>query len=1435
MVDSAEELDPFDDIDFDDSDMARLDAVEVERAATKVAIPIRENRQASNQANASSSPSSSSSSPARAARGVSTLFDGDSQRRIICPETPQSAKSVPIVAEQSSGPGSPRSLSGLDHRKQVASDLLDADDEWDDAILSELENAYKKCSSHQASGLRPAQGAEAGSNMVSSSSHRAQEADRGVGSSRTAQRTVSGGFVQRNLFGEVASQCSGPGILTMSSQGRRDAQSSNGIKRACRTQQWNSKLHCSVQNRRFSRSRSDHFGAAQSSIQLEGEIIDDVAEYDEAEQATSVGPVLPPDPMRLQLNVEAAKKFIYPINMNRRDYQYNIVQKALYDNVLVALPTGLGKTFIAAVVILNFFHWYPQGKIIFVAPSKPLVAQQQVACHGICGLPWDVACEMTGENPGPQRSEDWDTKRIFYMTPQTLQNDIANERVDPKDIVCLVVDEAHRATGNYAYCSIVAQIQALNPYFRILALTATPGTTSQRVQEVIDNLHISLIELRTEEALDIRQYIHKKKEDPIVVTLHEDLEHVRELYLAVMEENCDSLVKHGLLPRADPARLHDYQVRSLFRQRSDILSKKRWLGGMLVETASMAEARKHLDVYSLRMFRTRVQSLLDGMKKQDAKKAKLAQVLNLAASIPDESHPKMVKAVDTLLEHFRKETAAGNDTRVMVFCSLREAVRELCDLLDQHEGLRATPFIGQASDKNGKGLTQKQQKDVVERFKRGEYNILVATSIGEEGLDIGEIDLILCYEAPKNSIRMLQRIGRTGRKREGRIVILLSEYESGNWQESKDNYKGVQHLITVGNNVTLYDDVPRLVPPSIRPVAHFEHLDRPEFRPELIGSKKNAKSDKTDPRPKKRRARLVDPTRNVPEGALMGFLRASALREGDDEDPPEILRGTTVRRGSGANGKSEGSSDDSDDEALERGILFDREGLDISMSRGSLSNADGKREQQTTYDGPEVEHNVIASNFNEAAPEDTYRRSIDSGLPPQRPSKRLAVDAEIERSTPLQRQRTQAVLHSGQKESLTASGKGKLDAPKRRSRPSVPAHSDSYEEYDASFSLDGDAMAYLSQQALRTASNKMASSNEEAKSSEGVFAGAQGGNRFVDQPVRRGGVHPLIADLAASEGLTLQAEGSRSKGMGPMRAQGFNEDGILRQAPAKAQRSEDTIVLADTPPIETRDGHLEPSNDTEDSPVVMHKRRARRTVAALPSSSPIEVLQAMGPPKSRPVSSRRLQSGSRIQEEFPEQTTMSRTGIDEAIDGSNTDVQQASRKRSKQKRKRIGNSPTSRAFFQTEADRDTDEELRDVNRSDSDDEGMDTDLADSSDLEHVGEFEATQAPKGYNQHAIYQQSLLTQMAPTPFRRKVVGGFVGGRYGRRESSGEEEGTSAHESRDITRGRPGRRAAMVSSSIRGHDDDDYSLDSFVCDDDDVEYASNDGSVANDDSQN
>ena len=189
---------------------------------------------------------------------------------------------------------------------------------------------------------------------------------------------------------------------------------------------------------------------------------------------------------------------MYPTNKPKRDYQFEIVQACFTDNCLVALPTGLGKTFVAGVVMLNcellpcvelipVYRWYPTGKIVFLAPTKPLVNQQIEACQMTCGIPSNAAAVMTGSSvSAAQRAKMWASRRVFYCTPQTLDNDLKNGSVDPRDIVLAVFGMPIDPTERYSLTSrrSAQSVGVLRVYHDIglhyRSSPLLPGTCSHR-------------------------------------------------------------------------------------------------------------------------------------------------------------------------------------------------------------------------------------------------------------------------------------------------------------------------------------------------------------------------------------------------------------------------------------------------------------------------------------------------------------------------------------------------------------------------------------------------------------------------------------------------------------------------------------------------------------------------------------------------------------------------------------------------------------------------------------------------------------------------------------------------------------------------------------------------------------------------------------------
>ncbi|KAF5184407.1 Atp-dependent dna helicase mph1 [Thalictrum thalictroides] len=479
-----------------------------------------------------------------------------------------------------------------------------------------------------------------------------------------------------------------------------------------------------------------------------------------------------------EIDFEAAKTWIYPVNIPHRDYQFSITKTALFANTMVALPTGLGKTLIAAVVMYNYYRWFPEGKIIFTAPSRPLVMQQIEACHNIVGIPQEWTIDLTGQTSPAKRACLWKDKRVFFATPQVLEKDIQSGTCLIKHIVCLVIDEAHRALGNYSYCVAIRELMDADLQFRILALTATPGSKQQTIQKIIDNLHISKLEYRSESDHDVIPYVHNRKLELIKVPMGKDAIEITDLLLETVRQYVAKLASLGVVFNRDIQTLSPIDfLNTMDRIRHANIKDA---GGYLGVLISLYHVRKLLSSHGIKpAYEMLEANLHEGYMRLVSRnemilKAKHQMEQNLSHGA---QNPKLLKLIEILIAHFK--TNDPKNSRVIIFSNFRESVRDIMNSLSSiGEYVKAAEFIGQSSGKTLKGQTQKIQQAVLQKFRAGGYNIIVATSIGEEGLDIMEVNLVICFDANVSSLRMIQRMGRTGRKNDGRVDILLGRFNS---------------------------------------------------------------------------------------------------------------------------------------------------------------------------------------------------------------------------------------------------------------------------------------------------------------------------------------------------------------------------------------------------------------------------------------------------------------------------------------------------------------------------------------------------------------------------------------------------------------------------------------------------------------------------------
>lgn len=602
---------------------------------------------------------------------------------------------------------------------------------------------------------------------------------------------------------------------------------------------------------------------------------------------------LPPEtPTHHKLDQEQLKTWVYPTNLGPiRDYQFNIVKNGLFHNTLVALPTGLGKTFIAATVILNFYRWTKDAKMIFVAPTKPLVSQQVEACFTIAGIPRSETTLLTGDTAPALRAAEWASKRLFFMTPQTLQNDLSKGYADPKSIVLIVIDEAHRATGDYAYVKVIGFIRRFTKSFRVLALTATPGSTVEGVQDVINNLGVSHVEIRTEDSLDIRQYVHGREVERFTLDPSVEIKFVQERLSKALKPFCEKLDQQRIWYGRDPMSLTMFGL---------LKARQEWVAGpamhlnqgtkfmimaVFAVLQSVAHAIKLLNFHGIKPFHDSMAEFRTTTEK-DEKGSKYRKQLVRDPDFQElmltverwlqedsfESHPKIGFLKERLNTHFQDNI--GSNTRAIVFSEYRDSAEEIVRTLNRcSPNIKAAIFVGQADSKRSTGMKQKQQIEAIEKFKAGAFNVLVATSIGEEGLDIGQVDLIICYDASSSPIRMLQRMGRTGRKRAGHVILLLMRgKEEEKFAEAQNNYTHIQKLISDGSQFEFrFDMSERILPRDAKPEVERRFVEIPVENTQ----------DVSLPEPRKggaARAKKAPKKKfHMPDNVETGFVKASAV------------------------------------------------------------------------------------------------------------------------------------------------------------------------------------------------------------------------------------------------------------------------------------------------------------------------------------------------------------------------------------------------------------------------------------------------------------------------------------------------------------------------------------------------------------------------------
>lgn len=483
-------------------------------------------------------------------------------------------------------------------------------------------------------------------------------------------------------------------------------------------------------------------------------------------------------------------------------------------NTMIVAPTALGKTIVATLVAADRLEKVKNSKILVLAPSKPLAIQHESTFKEFLTVP---CSSITGAVKTDERVKRWEESQIICATPQTVESDLLKGRYSLKDVSLVVFDECHHGVGSYSYVYLASRYVKESKFNLILGLTASPGSDKEKIKEVCDNLYIQSIVVKTEEDNDVRPYFNPVAIDWVRVKMSSELEKIKTHVDKALKIRLKGLKNMGVIRTVSVNKLDILKARGRVQSAiaRSVNPKKECFQAISILSAviNIQHSQELIETQGVVTFNKYVARL----RKKKTKAAKsLIQDPNFGKAIylareaekHGLEHPKLKKVTDIIKKELGQngqtklqsdryvKDADQKSSKIMVFTQYRDSLEMIHQKLEK-EGIKSAKFFGQASRDGEKGLTQKEQKEIIKAFKIGEYDVLLSTSVAEEGIDIPAVDLVILYEPVPSEVRMIQRRGRTGRKRSGRVKVLITNgtRDEGYYWASVNKERRMKHQL----------------------------------------------------------------------------------------------------------------------------------------------------------------------------------------------------------------------------------------------------------------------------------------------------------------------------------------------------------------------------------------------------------------------------------------------------------------------------------------------------------------------------------------------------------------------------------------------------------------------------------------------------------------
>ncbi|MBN1538734.1 MAG: DEAD/DEAH box helicase [Candidatus Thermoplasmatota archaeon] len=466
----------------------------------------------------------------------------------------------------------------------------------------------------------------------------------------------------------------------------------------------------------------------------------------------------------------------------KRDYQVRISAKALNQPTLVVLPTGLGKTVIALIFIAERIS-QGEGPVLMLAPTKPLVEQHRRFLED--HLEGVSVGMLTGEVAPAKRKESYEGFQVMVSTPQVVKNDIISGELDISRYRTMVFDEAHRAVGDYPYVFTAEMFYRKHPLGSVLGLTASPGHDISRIYEVCTALGIENIEVRVDSDPDVKPYIQDMEVQMVKVEVSQGMRSLISVLERMFLERASRLQRMGVLRKGAVPSVKELlaaggRIREMIARGGPDSGPLFQAISLQAQAMKVAHAMELAETQGAEALYQYLDRLLKETSVADCSKATKSVVsdglfrtaLNMAAGLRMDNPPK----VDALERFVKQKLREDPGSRIIAFTHYRDTASQVLERLEKYVdiGIRPIRFVGQASRGEDQGLTQRKQRELLDGFREGTHNVLIATSVAEEGLDIPGADLVIFYEPIPSEIRTIQRRGRTGRHSAGKVIVLMS-------------------------------------------------------------------------------------------------------------------------------------------------------------------------------------------------------------------------------------------------------------------------------------------------------------------------------------------------------------------------------------------------------------------------------------------------------------------------------------------------------------------------------------------------------------------------------------------------------------------------------------------------------------------------------------